>query len=57
MNYSAVLQRLNLIIVLLLVIIAILLWPIVPRLLFVAGSVLFAGIAGLLIWGLTRAYQ
>ncbi|WP_170155611.1 hypothetical protein [Halopiger aswanensis] len=57
MNDDAVVQRLNLIIGLLVVVIAILLWPILPKLLFITGLVLFAVVAGLMIWGMTQTYR
>ncbi|AEH39038.1 hypothetical protein [Halopiger xanaduensis] len=54
---DAIVHRLNLIIVLLLVVIAILVWPIVPRLLFFATVASFVCVAAALFWGITRAYR
>ncbi|WP_226482063.1 hypothetical protein [Natrinema amylolyticum] len=50
MDESAIVARLNLIIALLAVIIVILVWPILPTLLFYAFLVLFFGPLAVLIW-------
>ncbi len=52
---SAVVRRLDLIIFLLIAILAVLLWPVLPDLLFVVGLVLFGGLLAVFVWGMIRS--
>lgn len=57
MEDAEVRRRLDVIIVLLLCILGVLLWPVLPKVVVLAGGALFLGLGIAVVWGLSRAYR